>query len=108
LYEKHEAGTPQYRLGLWKATWDTASYKKFFDAPETKTWSYHLLGSLQICTDRAMSKSYMAILPNDKKNEAIDNIKTIIEKGEGKKWIDEQAGVFEYPYKTDVVIARKK
>ncbi|KAK0228231.1 hypothetical protein IW262DRAFT_1264621 [Armillaria fumosa] len=38
--EQHKAGTPQFRLGLWRKTFDTDSYKKLFQAPVQKTWAF--------------------------------------------------------------------
>lgn len=37
-----------------------------------------------------------------------EDLTAVVEKGEGKVWINESEGIFEYPYKTDVVIARRK
>lgn len=106
--ESHEQGSPQFRLGLWRQAWDTPSYKKFFQPPEEKEWMYHLPGTLDIVTNRAHSASYITILSDEGKRSVADDIKEIIERGEDKVWIDEKQGIFEYPYKTYVVIAQKK
>lgn len=106
--ESHEQGTPQFRLGLWRQAWDTPSYKKFFQPPEEKEWIYHLPGTLDIVTNRALSKSYIAVLSDEGKRSVVNDIKEIIERGEDKVWIDEKQGIFEYPYRTYVVIAQKK
>jgi hypothetical protein len=106
--ERHEQGTPQFRLGLWRQTFDTPSYQAAFEPPHEETWSYVLDGSLQIVTDRACSKSYIAVLPDEEKASVVSDIKNVIENATDKKWIDEQEGTFEYPYKTYVVVARKK
>ena len=106
--EQHESGTPQFRLGLWRATFDTPSYKHFFEAPGESTWSYNLLGSESIVIDRACSKSYIAVLADDKKSQVVEDVKSIIKKGDGLVWSNEEKGEFNYPYKTYVVIARKK
>jgi hypothetical protein len=37
-----------------------------------------------------------------------EDLATILKKGDGKVWINESEGIFEYPYKTDVVVARRK
>lgn len=106
--ELHENGTPQFRLMLWRATFDTPSYKEFFEPPTEEVWTYNLLGSEKIVVDRACSKSYVAVLDDEKKNRAVEDVKAIIKKGEGLVWADKEKGEFEYPYKTYVVIARKK
>lgn len=63
--EQYEQGSPQYRLGLWRRAFDTAEYQKVFEPPQERTWSAPLSASLDIVVDRACTKSYMAILPND-------------------------------------------
>jgi hypothetical protein len=47
-------------------------------------------------------------LSEDEKASVAADIKDIVERGDDKDWIDESKGVFEYPYKTYVVISRKK
>lgn len=106
-YEAHEKGAPQFRLGLWRQTFDTPSYKKFFQPPEENQWEYTLPGTLEIVTNRAISKSYIAILPEEEKASVKADIKSIVEKGDGRVWRDEKAGEFEYPYKTYVVLSKK-
>ncbi|TDL24773.1 S-adenosyl-L-methionine-dependent methyltransferase [Rickenella mellea] len=106
--EANEKGTPQFRLGLWRQTFDTPAYRKFFEPPEEKVWSYHLLGSHEIIKNRALSASYIAILPDDEKAKLAEEISAIIDEGEGRVWIDEKEGIFEYPYKTFVEILKLK
>ncbi|TFK29976.1 methyltransferase type 11 [Coprinopsis marcescibilis] len=61
LIEVHEQGTPQFRLGLWRQVFDTASYKAGFQTPVEKTWSYHIPGTEEATVQRASSKSYIAV-----------------------------------------------
>lgn len=59
--------------------------------------------------DREFSKSYIAVLPQDQKAIIQDAIREIIDDdGAEKVWINESEGIFEYPYKADVLIAHKK
>lgn len=58
--------------------------------------------------DRALSKSYMAILPPEEKDKAVSDLKTILARGDDRVWVDKNQGTFEYPYKTYVVVSRKK
>ncbi|KXN86870.1 hypothetical protein AN958_09465 [Leucoagaricus sp. SymC.cos] len=106
--EQHEKGSPQFRLFLWKETFGSPSYQKFFDTPEEFVWSYSLMGTEQIVVDRACSKSYIAILPPDQKEEVCQMLREIVRKGENKEWIDEAAGTFHYPYQTWVSLWQKK
>lgn len=104
----HEKGTPQFRLGLWRQAFSTEAYNRNFKFPEEKEWSYHLDASEEICVNRALSKSYISILPPDEKERVAEDVKAIVAKGDGKVWIDESKGIFGYPYKTLVVLSRKK
>lgn len=106
--EKHEAGTPQFRLGLWRATFSTPSYQANFEPQEENVWDYVLEGTRDIVVDRACSKSYIAVLSPEDRQKAISDIDAILERKDGLKWIDESEGIFEYPYQTFLVIARKK
>jgi len=106
--EQHENGTPQFRLNLWRETFETPSYNKFFAPPLEKFWSYTLPGTIDIVSDRAFSKSYIAILPDDEKKKVKEDVQAIVERGDDKVWTDEAQGVFEYPHKTYVVIANRK
>ncbi|KAI0035092.1 S-adenosyl-L-methionine-dependent methyltransferase [Vararia minispora EC-137] len=107
IYEARENGTPQFRLGLWRAVFDTPNYKSSFVDTQEEIFAYTLEGSLEIVTDRVQSKSYITMLEQNEKAKVIEQIREIIERGDGKKWIDEGKGIFEYPYKTLVVIAKR-
>ncbi|KAG6845321.1 hypothetical protein H0H87_010778 [Tephrocybe sp. NHM501043] len=106
--EKHEQGTPQFRLNLWRRAFETASYQEFFQPPVEKIWPYALPTTVDIAVDRALSKSYIAVLPSVEKALVQGDVRGIAEKGEDKVWIDEANGVFEYPYQVFVVVAHKK
>ena len=106
--ERHEKGTPQFRLGLWRAWSSAPGFKENFESPEETTWAYNLLGSEKIVVDRACSKSYIALLGPEDKQKVVDDIDKIIKQKDNFKYIDEEKGIFEYPYQTFLVIARKK
>lgn len=108
VYEKHEKGTPQFRLGLWRATFDTAGYKEGFEPPEESVFTYSLLGTEDIVINRVLSKSYIAILPEDEKAKVIEDSKAVLAKGDELVWTNKEKGEFEYPYNTLVIIAKKK
>ena len=55
---------------------------------------------------RALSKSYISALPKIKQNKVADNLRNILET-EQKTWVNEEEGVFEYPYETTVVTVRR-
>ncbi|TBU65751.1 S-adenosyl-L-methionine-dependent methyltransferase [Dichomitus squalens] len=107
-YESHESGTPQFRLGLWRATFSTPGYQANFEPPEEEVFEFVLEGTRDIVVNRACSKSYIAILPPDEKQKVIDDIDSVLKQKDILKWIDEDKGIFEYPYTTTVVLWRKK
>jgi hypothetical protein len=106
--EKHEAGTPQFRRNLWRDAFETATYQKHFESPIEKVWSYALPTTAEMALDRACSKSYIAVLPEDEKASVIQDVKAILNRGEDKLWTDESQGMFEYPYQTFVITANQK
>ena len=106
--EPHEGGTPQFRLGLWRATFTTPTYAQLFEPQDEQTFAYPLVGTRQLVVDRACSKSYVAVLPPDEKQQVKKDVEAIVDKGDGLVWTDKEKGEFEYPYKTWVVIMRKK
>ncbi|KAF5381088.1 hypothetical protein D9615_003995 [Tricholomella constricta] len=106
--ERHENGTPQFRLNLWRQVFDTESYQQFFQPPAEKVWPYALPTTVDIAVDRALSKSYIAVLSEEEKAEVQNDVRAIAEKGEERVWINKADGLFEYPYQVFVVVARKK
>jgi hypothetical protein len=108
LIEQFEQGTPQFRLDLWRALFGTQSFRNFFHPHKERSWCYPLVSSLDIVIDRAMSKSYVAVQSEDVKATIKAGITEIVDRGDGKQWIDGDKGLFEYPYKTLVVVFRRK
>lgn len=106
--EVHEQGSPQFRLFLWKQTFHTPFYQKFFEQPEEFICSYSLIGTEELVIDRACSKSYIAVLPSKLRAEVCQKLREIVRQGEDKEWVDEAAGTFFYPYQTWVSVWQKK
>lgn len=55
-----------------------------------------------------MSKSYVAVQPEDIKTTIKADIAEIVQRGDEKQWVDEDKGLFEYPYRTLVVVFQRK
>ena len=106
--EEHEAGTPQFRLNLWRQVFDSNVYRKHFYPPEENVWYYSLPGTLEIAVNRACSKSYIAVLSSVERACVKREVEAIVEDGQDKVWIDESQGLFEYPYQTLVVIVNRR
>lgn len=98
---------PQFRQGLWRATFSTKSYSTLFEKEEELVWSYALPTTAEGVLDRVLSKSYVATLPKDQQNQLVKAIKRIWDE-EPRAWINEADGVFEYPYKTTLIVMKKK
>ena len=90
------------------ATWSTPGYQANFEPAEENVWSYVLPGTRDIVIDRACSKSYIAILEPEARQKVIDDLDEVLKRKENFTWIDEEKGIFEYPYQTFLYIARKK
>jgi hypothetical protein len=105
--ERHEEGSPQFRLMLWKKVYETPSYQKYFSEAVEKIWPVIFPATADIVVNRACSKSYVAVLEENAKSKVANDVQEIVARGEDRVWIDEGAGIFEYPYQTWIVIAHK-
>ena len=108
MYEVYEQGSPQFRLGLWRQVFSAPSYTTFFAQPEETKLSYVLPETEARVLDRVCSKSYIAVQTRETQAQVRAQVKEILERGEDKVWIDKEAGVFEYPYNTYIVVMRRK
>lgn len=66
-----------------------------------------MTATTELVVDRASSKSYIAVLPEDIKKQVQQDVRNIVEKGEGKVWVEEEKDVFEYPYETWLVLSHR-
>ncbi|KAF3927807.1 hypothetical protein ABW20_dc0101565 [Dactylellina cionopaga] len=108
IYEAHEKGTPQYRLGWWKAIFELPEFKDNFNADYQYAEVKRVLPTtLQGVVDRVVSKSYITALDETEGKKVEDGVRGVL-KNEKKVWVDEENGVFEYPYATDLYIIRRK
>ena len=93
--------------GLWCQLYDVPSYQKFFGTAEETKWKYVLPATIEGVVARALSKSYISALAEAEQNKVADSLRNILET-EQKTWVNEEEGVFEYPYETTVVTIRRK
>ena len=108
VYEVYEQGSPQFRLGLWRAVFSTPAYPTLFRPADEKVFSWSVPATRDVVADRVCSKSYIAVQSEEEKAKVRRRVGEILERGEGRVWVDEGSGVFEYPYETFVVVMRKK
>ncbi|ETS59529.1 hypothetical protein PaG_06448 [Moesziomyces aphidis] len=111
LYEKYEDNTPQYRHMYWHAMYKTPTLASEFVADEPRHYHRTIPTTIQGVIDRVLSKSYISVLPQEKQDQLAKDIKNYLDTTPdevlGRKWIDKEAGVWEYPYRTDLFIFRR-
>ncbi|KAG8996041.1 hypothetical protein FRB94_008591 [Tulasnella sp. JGI-2019a] len=109
LYEPYDEGSPQYRKGTWRKMFDAHAFKELYKQPQDEheiTWISPVTKDGAV--NRTFTVSYVAILHEDEKVKLRQQITAVVERGEGRKWIDQDKGIFEYPHKNLVVVLRKK
>lgn len=108
IYEKYDAGTPQYRLGKWKALFDTDAYRTHYKGVDYNKYLRHLPLSLQGYKDRQSTKSFINILPPKEKEELLEHLAQYIALQPDVDWIDKEKDTFYIPYSTDLFIIHLK
>ncbi|KIK45863.1 hypothetical protein CY34DRAFT_77005 [Suillus luteus UH-Slu-Lm8-n1] len=101
-------GSPRFRLDVLRQAFSTLEYTSLFHPREDKEWAHHGLATDETVTDRALSWSYIAMLPPDEKDKVAKSIKDILEQGDGKVWINKEQGTFQDPHTARAMISRKK
>jgi len=111
-YEKHEAGTPQYRLGLWRRPFEDPemeeSVSKMFQLPIQERHVIHSVSNTKDAVwQRVLSKSYIAVLAAEQKAELKKEVDHILS-GSDIHW-DTQGDdqVLQYPYSSDIAWFKK-
>lgn len=108
IYERYDEGTPQYRLGKWKAMFDTDAYKSFFRGTDYNKYTRHVPITLQGYRDRQATKSFINVLPADEKEALLKDIVDSISKQPDVDWINQDDGSLYIPYLTDLYIVHLK
>ncbi|KAM0791202.1 hypothetical protein ACM66B_005684 [Microbotryomycetes sp. NB124-2] len=108
LFEKYEAGTPQYRHGYWKMIYDTPEYNDNFEKHEVESCKRGIPVTEDLAVDRVLSKSYITALDDQEKDTLSKQLREVIRAAKDKVWIDEKAGTFEYPYGTDMFVHKRR
>lgn len=95
-------------MGYWRSIYDTTEYESAFTLPTESHYTRALPTTEDLVVDRAFSKSYITALSDAERDTLGNEIREVVRKGDGKRWIDKDQGVFEYDYKTDLVLAQRK
>lgn len=101
VYEVYDGDSPQQRFKYWHALFDTPQYKASFAPPEFSTVHWKGECTKKVAIDRALSKSYTNVLDEDETKGLVQRLEAVLEKGEEMVWVDQEKGVFEYPYDTE-------
>lgn len=97
-----------FRSSLNKGFSFTPTYARLFEAPTQTELPFVLPGTVDIVVQRSLSKSPLASQSDGERKKAEEALMGIVRKGDGMVWIDEEKGVFEYPYKTLLVTVKQK
>lgn len=88
--------------------YDQPSFPYFERMPEVHL-SRSLPTTIEGVCSRVRSKSYMSVLPYNEWLLVEAKIRQILQAHDaGLSWIDKDKGIFEFPYKTDLYIFRRK
>ncbi|KAJ7489411.1 S-adenosyl-L-methionine-dependent methyltransferase [Mycena latifolia] len=93
--------------GLWRKLFSTPSYTEFFNAPEQEIFQYDAVGTLDGMISRGLTSSRTAILTDVGKEAFRRDVETIVQRGEGKVWVDQEKGTFVCPHRSDLVFAKR-
>ncbi|KAJ6466928.1 S-adenosyl-L-methionine-dependent methyltransferase [Mycena sanguinolenta] len=105
--QRDEKDTPSSRTGFWRQLFTTPAYTKSFAPPEEGGFRYRNPGTIDGLVSAGLSSSRIVVLTDAEKEVFIEDVKAIIQRGEGKVWIDEEKGIFEHPHQVIIVVSRR-
>ena len=103
-----EPGANFYLHKKWAEVFDLPAYNSTFEKPEYSEVTYHVPATIESVLRDRLTWSPFSILKGEEKEKVVNTIKDIVQKGDGKVWIDEPQGIFEAPYKIPVLIMKRK
>ncbi|KAF7377678.1 S-adenosyl-L-methionine-dependent methyltransferase [Mycena sanguinolenta] len=105
--DRDERGAPSTRTGFWRQLFNASSYTKAFTPPEEAGFTYNFPDTIDGLISRGLSSSRIVVLTDSEKEVLIEDVQAIIQRGEGKVWIDEEKGIFEHPHRVVIVVSRR-
>eukprot|EP01104_Vermistella_antarctica_P002903 TRINITY_DN1309_c0_g4_i1.p1 TRINITY_DN1309_c0_g4~~TRINITY_DN1309_c0_g4_i1.p1 ORF type:complete len:296 (+),score=63.90 TRINITY_DN1309_c0_g4_i1:159-1046(+) len=127
VVEANDSAVPQYRLGMWRNAFHTDTAKKVFGeekaakaagdfVPERPSpgssvpasglshlFQWHIPGDRQLLWDRQESKSYISLLPQEKRDEVKAGVFAAMDKHN----IGMDGSNIDVPYRTEVFVIEK-
>ncbi|KAJ7254647.1 S-adenosyl-L-methionine-dependent methyltransferase [Mycena haematopus] len=105
--ERDEGDAPRARSGVWRQLFNKPSYTESFAPPESASITYSIPDTIDGIVSRGLSSSRVAVLTDAEKAVFIEDVKGIVQQGEGKLWIDEEKGIFEHPHAAYITVSRR-
>jgi len=105
-YEQFEYGVPQYHRGIWKQCFVEDNHTLFSEIQDSH-YAHSVFCTRHTICDRVLSKSYIACLPNEKKEQVIEHVFEILSK-ELPQLFQEEGKTIDYPYNTDLFLTIRK
>ena len=81
-------------VGYWKNTLDSESAQTAFHPWTHDVYTQTLESTEQGVVDRVLSKSYITALSQEDRDNLVAEIRKIVQRGDGKVWIDQAQGIF--------------
>ncbi|KAJ7705358.1 S-adenosyl-L-methionine-dependent methyltransferase [Mycena rosella] len=105
--KREEERAPRMASGHWRKLFITLPYTKCFNTPEEQIFRHDAAGTLDGVVSRALSLSRIVLLTDGEKEVFVKDVESIVQRGEGKVWIDEEKDVFVYPHRTQLIISKR-
>ena len=102
------ATRPGRQHDYWKDVFDAPSYPKFFEPPHEESVRSTMQATVERIAMFMLTISYIAVLSDEQKEVVKDQVKAILDKGEGVEWVDKEQGLLESPQKIRAVSMRRK
>jgi len=106
--EHGDSGYLKWGTGAWRQIFETPSYTKYFLQPEEQIFRYGIPGTMEAVVSRALTSSRVSTLTDTEKATFVKDAEAIIQRGEGKVWIEEDKGIFVFPQRIYIVISTRK
>ncbi len=79
-----------------------------FRSREEKRFHYSAPATTDVVTNRFQSMSFIAAMKDEHlRQKLVDDVRKIVQEGDGMTWVDKNAGIFEYPYETLVLLPER-
>ncbi|KAJ6466927.1 S-adenosyl-L-methionine-dependent methyltransferase [Mycena sanguinolenta] len=105
--DRDDKGAPTSRTGLWRQLFNTPAYTKAFAPPEETGFTYSTPDTRDGLVSRALSGSRIVVLSDVEKEVFVKDVEAIIQRGDGKVWIDEEKGIFEHPQRVIIAVSKR-